>query len=446
MRKIYNILIIVATMLITASCANETGDILESIPADVNAVAKVNIESAMKHLGITYDANGVKFPTQIEPLINEEFSTTKRDELGKGLTMLSQMVDLSQVAIFYSTDGFVYAVANVVDESLLAVKLEEELGQAQETDGFVYFNNPSGSEIIALKDSRVWYTDAPNGVRGIKTQLSKAEKASVSSDVHLSDFFAESEDALAVVSPKLLNLDVKDKGGWLRMALTARETGSTIKLSMMNADGTLAKAGERLNKIDNNALKYIPNDALGAVAFAISPSFDWTAVEASIFPLLSHADRGLFEVMMPYIKSIDGTVLLSASAKDLSSIYKINKPENWSVKFMAHLQDGKADEAINKIVTTIEGDYKMSLPKEGDFYVIPFPDMKICLGKVDGYFTLTFGTQAPAGDSKLAKKMIDSYASVAVKTHNLKSLTNVVDNFELTLKVEEEYAIIDIDM
>lgn len=446
MKKICNLLIIMVVMLVMASCAKDTGDILEIIPTDVLAVAKVNVESSLKHSGITYSADEIKFPSHFEPLLNKEISASHRAEIGKGMTILSQVVDLSQVAIFYSTDGSIYAVANVIDESLLAVKLEEELGQSQETDGFVYFSNPSGSEIIALKDSRLWCTDAPNGVRGIKTQISKAEKGAVSADAHLSDFFAESEDVLAVVSPKLLNLDVKDKSGWLRLALTARETGSTIKLSMMNADGTLAKAGEQLNKIDNNALKYIPNDALGAVAFALSPNFDWTAVESSILPLLSHADRGLFEVMMPYIKSIDGTVLLSASANDLSSGYKINKPENWSVKFMAHLQAGKVGEAINKIVSTIEGDYKMSLPKEGDFYVIPFPDMKICLGEVDGYFTMTFGSQAPAGDSKLAQKMVDSYASVAVEAHNLKNLTNLIDNYYLTLKVEEEYAIIDIDM
>lgn len=446
MRKIYNILIIVATMLITASCANETEDILEMIPADVNAVAKINIESTMKHLGITYDANGVKFPSQIEPLINEELSSTKRDEMGKGLTMLTQVVDLTQVAIFYSTDGFVYAVANVVDESLLAVKLEEVLGQSQETDGFVWFSNPGGSEIIALKNSRVWYTNAPNGVRGIKAQLSKSEKGSVAADKHLSDFFATSEDALAVVSPRLLNLETKDKGGWLRMSATARENGSTIKFSQMNGDGTLAKAGEQLRKIDGEALKHIPNNALGAVAIALSPNFDWTTVESSVLPMMSHADRGLLEMMMPYVKSIDGTVLFTVAAKDLSSTRSLNNPGNWSLKFMAHMPADKVDEAVNKIVTTIEGDYRLTIPKDGDFYVIPYPDMTIRLGKVDSYFTLTFGEPSVAGGSALAQKMAGCYASVAVEANNLKQLTKEIDKCSLTLRVEDECAILDIGL
>ena len=446
MRKKYGLLSVVAVMLVVSSCAGEQGDVLEVVPADSKAVAVINAETVLEHFGVGYGADGVAFPSQWEAAIGASVSQEERRESGAMLTALSQVVDITQLAVFYSNDGFLYAVANVSDEPLLAVKLEEHMGESKDVDGYMCFEREKSRELIALKDSRVWVTNSPAGVRGIKTQVDKASKSSVVSNEHLSSYFATDEDVLAVLSPRLLNIATKDKEGWIRLSATVREMGCSVKASVMNGDGTLEKSSQFLTKVSDDALRHVPNKALCAVAVSPAPDFDWGRVESMVAPFLSHGDKGLMEVMMPYLKSIDGTVLFTASVADLSNVRSFNDPKNWSVKFMAHMPQEKIDEAVNKIVTTIETDYRVKLPEKEGFHEIPFPDMRIRIGEVDGYFTLLFGERLPQGDNTMARKMTDSYAAAMIDSEDAGALTKVFDHFKLILKVEEEHAVLGIDV
>ncbi len=446
MRRIYELLGVVAVMLVVSSCANEQGDVLDVVPADSKAVAVINAETVLEHFGVRYGADGVSFPSQWEAAFGANVSQKYRRELGQALVAVSQVVDLTQLAVFYSNDGFLYAVANVSDEPLLAVKLEEHMGESKDVDGYMCFERGGSHELIALKDSRVWVTNSPAGVRGIKTQVDKASKSSVVSNEHLSNYFATDEDVLAVVSPRLLNIATKDKESWIRLSATVREMGCSVKASLMNGDGTLEKSSQSLTKVSDDALRHVPNKALCAVAVSLAPDFDWDGVESMAATFLSHGDKGLMEVMMPYLKSIDGTVLFTASAAGLRDMRSFNDPKNWSVKFMAHLPHEKIEEAVNKIVTTIETDYRITLPKDGDFYEIPFPEMRIRIGEVDGYFALIFGEQLPQGENPMARKMTGTYASAMVDCEDAGALTGIFDHFKMILKVEEECAKIDIDV
>ena len=272
-------------------------------------------------------------------------------------------------------------------------------------------NGQLGNEMrIVAKDSQDEYifTDVVE-VEGVETTL--LDITSMESVRKM----VQEKDVKCVCSTRGLNLDVLGKDGLICWSSDFKQMGIVGELSAKKSDGSMLNIGNYMGSLDDKTLSQIPQNAIFALAIGIDSKVDWDALESLVTPMLDYGDKGLVDVMRPYIRSINGGVLLTIAPNVPLTKQNVQNVETWSVKFMAQMPQEKIDGAVTKIVSTIESDYGFALPRDGDFYVIPNPESPIKIGKYDDFFVMSNGatdTQSP--NENIAKQVSSCHAAAVL--------------------------------
>jgi hypothetical protein len=213
-------------------------------------------------------------------------------------------------------------------------------------------------------------------------------------------------------------------------------TGIEATLSAVKSDGNVVDFSEYLGEINDDVLQYIPQKSMLAVALGIDSNMKWDLLD-KVLATMSYGDRATAELFRPYIESIDGSVLLTVSpAVEGVTPQMMQSPDAWEMKFMAHMPQDKIDGAIEKIVSTIEADYRITLPREGDFYVIPNPEMPMKVGSHNGYFVIAKGgIDVTASNENMKRAMSGARVAAALKGENIMPALKAMD---WILRVEDK--------
>ena len=173
-----------------------------------------------------------------------------------------------------------------------------------------------------------------------------------------------------------------------------------------------------------------------AVALGIDSNMKWDLLD-KVLATMSYGDRATAELFRPYIESIDGSVLLTVSpAVEGVTPQMMQSPDAWEMKFMAHMPQDKIDGAIEKIVSTIEADYRITLPREGNFYSIPNPEMPMKVGSHNGYFVIAKGgIDVTASNENMKRAMSGARVAAVLKGENIMPALKAMD---WTLRVEDK--------
>lgn len=448
MKRIINFAI-VAMMMVVSSCAKDSDPILDTIPADAEVVSMVNVNTSMKHLGIKITEEGIKYPESmkcVESILDMAVSKEDKKNFEAGLYAGMELVDLSRIAAFVSIEGDSYVTMILNEPELVEVKLEELCGKGEQIEGFTCYEEPEMG-VIAIKNNQAWIVERVSKVAALKTELNKAAKNPISAKEDVCQLLSQEKDVKCVCSTRGLNLDVLGKDGLICWSSDFKQMGIVGELSAKKSDGSMLNIGNYMGSLDDKTLSQIPQNAIFALAIGIDSKIDWDALESLVTPMLDYGDKGLVDVMRPYIRSINGGVLLTIAPNVPLTKQNVQNVETWSVKFMAQMPQEKIDGAVTKIVSTIESDYGFALPRDGDFYVIPNPESPIKIGKYDDFFVMSNGatdTQSP--NENIAKQVLSCHAAAVLNLKDMASVLGFVDGVNAKVLVEDEVVKIDLDV
>ena len=315
--------ILLASM--STSC-NKSHDILDTIPADVAVVATLSPEQLDK------DLDGTSFGGTLTPseTLDKYFRHT-HPEIRKSLkTILStQAIERGKIAVYSHHDsngadiismlkGSVYIVTfKIDDEKRLAEELEAE--DPQEINGFTAFRLKNSS--LVVKDGQGWLISGkqPEAVKAIARQLEIAQGRSIATVKEAAEFLNSDGHLFNM----LLSLKDSDTPGWTHLYGKLDNDGHQLKFkaSYFDLNGKEIKLDDNLDEINAGLAKYTAPTDMFVMALGIASDTDWDEIinyVSSVFPM-KMSQRAMMAVAIPYLKRIDGTILIAVGQPSADS-------------------------------------------------------------------------------------------------------------------------------
>lgn len=438
MKRVFYAMIVAMVALLMPSCASDASEVLDTIPADAQMVTMIDAASAMKHFGIEFDADGFKFAPELQSvksLVENAISVEEQKDVAQKISAIMAIIDVENIAGYLSADGTIYFTTMMKKEGLLEKMLTDNGISKSQVAGFDCYKL-DGRLYMLVKGAQLWVVERERDAEKLKAELDKASSNPITSNTMVCEYLAQDNDANAVVSTKQFNIEELGKDGWVRASVNMKGLGADATFSALKTDGKVVDFSEYLGEINDEVLQYIPQKSMMAVALGVDSKMKWDLLD-KVLAMMSYGDRATAELFRPYIESIDGSVLLTISpAEGSATPIMMQSPEVWDIKFMAHMPKDKIDGAIEKIVSTIESDYRITLPREGDFYVIPNPEMPIKVGSQDGYFVMTKGVvDINASNEKMKCAMSGAHVAAAFEGENIMPTLKSLD---WKLRVEDK--------
>ena len=438
MKRIFYAMVVAVVALVMPSCASDASEVLDTIPADAQMVAMIDAASAMKHFGVEVDADGLTFAPEIQnvkSLIDKAIPAEEQKNVAQKMSAFMAIIDVENIAGYFSADETVYFTTIVKNEGLLEKTLTENGVTKSQVAGFDCYKL-DGRLYMLVKDAQAWIVERESDAEKLKKELDKASSNPITSNTTVCEYLAQDNDVNAVASTKQMNIEELGKDGWIRASANMKGTGVEATLSAVKSDGNVVDFSEYLGEINDEVLQYIPQKSMLAVALGIDSNMKWDLLD-KVLATMSYGDRATAELFRPYIESIDGSVLLTVSpAIEGVTPQMMQSLDAWEMKFMAHMPQDKIDGAIEKIVSTIEADYRITLPREGDFYVIPNPEMPMKVGGHNGYFVIAKGgIDVTASNENMKRAMSGARVAAALKGENIMPALKTMD---WTLRVEDK--------
>ena len=435
MKKFFNFLLVAVVMMAVASCSNGASDLLSKVPAKVDAVVVADVEGVVSNLGIKYSEDGVTLPDELEALFGNNFKKAARAMAGEKLTELTSMVDLSCVVGFRAADGEIYGVIKLKDEDALNDLLSKNLDATEKSGYKVYSVDGSPISVVAVKDGLLWVTNSSREVDGIEAQIKNAEEKSIASVDGVGSFLSEDKNVVAVVSADLMaKYNTFSKDGWVRCFANIENFNLKMEFSQVNDEGAIVKLNQGLEKLNGDILAKMPKDAVAAVAVSVNKDMV-EKIDAALMGFMSGSEKRMYEMLRPYIQTVDGTVMVAVSATDLSSESSLKNPKNFKGVMMVPMAENKIDEAIS-LFSAQMGE---AGTKEGNFNVITKDGVSLKYGKEDGCLAIVFGKDVEQGGCDLEDEMDGGYSAVALDVKGINSLTkDVLEEASALMKLNEE--------
>lgn len=370
----YSALAMLAVVMTLITSCSSSKDPVELIPADVDMAGVVNLKQFVGATGTEITADDIELPKELIEIAGEDIPNRAKDIICTAWSAL----DLEKVVFFgYFTEKrqqfFVTVKVNDKDklESLLT---DAELDKAEE-DGFDIYSQGKWTW-VAVKDDLAWMVfdskdrknnditdaiekviDAADDKKFVDEKSSLAnyiQKGDVINVVYSSDFFLkalkqefESDSDTRMLASMLNVLN----GYWACFSANLTDKDATASLEFMNS------AGEKLTNpysapMSEEFLSYVPSDFNLAFAVGISPKLIST-LEGLYNTLGSNLDsdsRMVINTLLPYLKSIDGTISFAVGYNDLPALIT-NRFNQTDMRFLAmvEMSGNKADEAVTEI-------------------------------------------------------------------------------------------------
>ncbi len=365
---------IVCTLLACMSTGcNRSHALLDTIPADVAVVATLSPEQ------LDRDLDGTSFgghQTSSETL--DRYFRHAHPEIRASIkTMLStSAIDRKLIAVYSHHDSNGADIISMLKESIYIItfkitdekRLSEELeaGNPQEIDGFTVYRLKNSS--LVVRDGQGWLISGKQqkAVAAIARQIEIAEGRSIASIKEASDFLYSGGHLFNMI----VSLRNSATPGWTHLYGKLDDDGRELefKAKYVDLNGKEIKLDDNLDKINTGLAKYIAPTDMFVMALGIASDTDWNEIinyVSSLFPM-EISQRAMMGVAIPYLKRIDGTILIAAgqpsageSATDTNDMRRMQPsvPGTSQVEFFIGIElkkdeiKGTFDELSNLIAT-----------------------------------------------------------------------------------------------
>lgn len=373
--------VLIFTAIIT-SCGKDR-QILERIPADVDQVSTFRAKSIMENMGVSFNDNSVEVPDWLSDAVS--------DDTARLLSLLADgnLCDINELICAVKADD-VFFVMPVFSADKLAEALAGDVDWLGDFSG--YKVGRAGSSSLLLADDCLWVepqssNDPKQCVKTLDDFIKSADKGSVAQlDGILQGLQADNLVNIAVnqsAAPLSKSSDSGKTSSWVMASVGIKDNKIVIESQFMEGDGTPVPV-KGLQPINPAVLSYVPASAWFTAAMGVTSDFNW-----DVFMQLAKLS-GRFEAVsamsmaMPYLKTIDGTVLFSAGPANNQAFSDLD-PENWRFLAMARLSQEKINEVTGQVRAMVFA-AGLNAPEVGNgIYRIPVGGPDIYIGNVDGY-------------------------------------------------------------
>lgn len=387
----FSLITFLLALMALSSCSKRS-ELLDTIPADSNVVALADVRKICSELGITFSPTGASIPGELKSKLGlNDDSNGLLDLLGR--LDASGTADVSAVAMVYYDDRMVMTLPVESLDRLKALDCPW-LQWGDDSEGFATGTLGKDLSVVA-SDSQLWLLDvSPKAASTVKSLLKAADKQAVGGI----DAIARSLTAGKLVNMAVLMENEGEKDGEKEnhdalLASTWSLIGINVDGKRLVADVSMVKgtgediAVEGMQPVNPAVLSYVPSSCSMAFAAGLTPRFNWDFLKLLATVGGDFQTRAAIDVAVPFLSSIDGTVLAAAAPAN-EEAFSDPDPSNWNFIIMAHLSQEKIDQLLGMVRTMMfTSGVSPRVDKDG-IMVVPQYGMNLYMGNVDGYFAV----------------------------------------------------------
>lgn len=390
-------LLFLMTLLVgiaTTSCSRQ-GELLDTVPADVSAVATVDLKKLCEASGITFSADGIK----ADGKINSGLRGDLREMLDRMARLDSEGVaDFSHVAVAVDGDGAQYVTFSISDYD----KLKEQSGQwiewQADADGYHVADMGDGCTLLC-SSSQAWLV---NDVRGSATKaleglLKRADNMPVSKLDGIMQALGRDNIANIAVASGFISfatdkksdteIPAQDKEWNVASLNTGADNSLVAEWETMQSTGRTVKV-KGLQNINPALLAYVPEDYNLTFAVGLTPEFNWKPVEQLALAVGGFQAGAFMAVVNPFLESINGSVLIAAKPLTTEAIAD-GDPSDWDFIVLAHMPQDKINRLMTMIASMMSTAGIAPSVNEQGMMVVPQYGKNLYIGNVDGYLGIS---------------------------------------------------------
>lgn len=421
MKKFFPLLL---TLVALASCSKRT-ELLDTIPARVPAVAMADMNLICSDLGVKLTPEGAEIPA----------SLGNNDDLSAILDLMGRLhaasaADISETAVFATEDGDAVITLAITDKSRFESVDCSWLIWGKDSDG-LRIGTLGESFAAVASDSQLWLlTDLKTPSKTVKKLLDKASKESVGKVDALAQALSRGGLLQAVVCGAKDDKTPIAEVPFTTIALKSEDAKLSADIAMMLGTGEETPVAG-LQPINSAVLGYVPAEMDNVIAFGANSTFDWSWITTLATLGGGFQAQAAISAILPYLKSIDGTVLFALTAPETEDFSDMDFSQG-NAMLMARMSQDKINELLG-MIRTMMFTAGLSPRTEGGMMVIPQYGTTLYVGNVDGYLGISTVPFSPNRQNALAPLMANKDAAV---TFTLPALSLSGHATPLPLRIE----------
>ena len=396
---IFSLAVAAIAMLGMTGCSHEA-ELTDTIPANVAAVVRIDVTELFERAGFEKKGTEVVAP---------DYWKDAPSEILEVFSNVAEGVDLDNVIVVQTAAGRQVITFEVKDEKALTEVLEKNGKSVSKEDGYNTVETGKFSMIFNAKQGWAMENrDVKSIISTVKAMEADAKKQSIADLAGIKQFLDKdytiniAGNTAAAMGHNGTPAELLDV--WGTVGINVEEKEITFEGHALKADGDIVEVNE-LQAINPAVLSYIP-DATNFVALAgCTPEINWDGIIEAISTLGGVQARGVMGILSPYIKSIDGTVMIAAGASPDSSF---DDYDSWQFITMIHMPQTKVNEALS---TARDMMSRYGIPfsedKDGVMSARMTPDVSLYAGNIDGYLAVANRPFSPNRQNGLAKDFVN---------------------------------------
>ncbi|MCM1137710.1 MAG: hypothetical protein NC221_03250 [Duncaniella sp.] len=418
-QKIFSPLIIVVLVMgmLMSSCSKK-GELLDTIPANINAVALMDVKEILKDAGCTFSEEGMLLPQSLKG--------TKAED--GGLQTLGKLCgtnacDMSNVAVVVCGKQDIVCTFLINDNDKFK-ELTSSLGWKDGENGYEE-GRISGTPVIS-DGHQAWIMIGGNPYELLKSLLDDAEKEPITKLPGIKAAL-ESDNLLnfALSSMSFGSTDnnvAQQENVWNVLSANIVDNKIVASAQSIKGDGEQVKV-KGMQPINPAVLSYVPGNFNFALAGGLTTEFDWKSVMGALSPLFASnfQMQGAMAMLTPFLQSLDGTVLLAAGPAN-DEAYEDMTPFNWQFMLMAHMPQARINQVMTMIKSMMFQNGISPISEKDGVMVIPQYGMQFYIGNVDGYLAIANIPFDNTRQNSLAPIMVNKEAALCVELPSLNNL------------------------
>ena len=405
-----------------ASCSKGGGELLDTIPADSKLVAMVNVRDVCKDAGVTFNADGAEY----DPALQGKMGSRAGEVFGLiGRLDANDIADMEHVAVLSTASGEAYATFGISAFDSFREACGDRISWGEDAEG-MHVGTIEASTSVVASDTQVWLTDrSSTAAKGVKELLKASGELPISKVTGIDRVLS----AGSPVNIAVLNGTFDPKGGhdaaleavWSTATVTFPEGKLAVEWSQMKGDGEKVPL-KGLQPINPAVLAYVDSDPMVAAAAGLTPEFDWKPLSGLAMLTGDFQKQAMLSVAMPYLTSIDGTVLLAATPVVADS-FADPSPAGWRFVVMAHMPQDKINQLLSTVRTMcFTSGLTPSVDHKTGVMTIKQYGMNLHLGNIDGYFAVSNHPFSDTGNNSLAPQFTGKNGAARITLPSLAPL------------------------
>ncbi|MCM1092645.1 MAG: DUF4836 family protein [Lachnospiraceae bacterium] len=377
------------TMIVSLCGCSGNEHLLDTIPADAPGIVTINVHRLMDAMNGTAHGGNLSAEETLDRFLINSSERCHR-EITTILTSGSIERDLMAgfaisgkvqgINAFKHPGEYVYTF-KIKNLSALISEIGAD-PNPKTIDGFEVYALEDVN--LAVKGKQGWliWGDPAKAVSTLAAELNRAANTPVSSLKGIDKFLSDDDDIFRLAIARSTAAD-----GWTCIKGDVDDNARKLEIDakFLDGNGKEKDMDAYLGKINTSLLDYTMPSDIFVMAIGIKGDTDWDGMleyAQSIYPL-DYRQRALMGIVLPYLKRLDGTIMIAAGLDDASALNPSSIAGN--INFTIAIQMRKDE--VKKTMSDLRDIISMvGLPivDKGDEFVMQSPGMAPISLKADG--------------------------------------------------------------